>query len=135
MIKNTSQLIENVEDETLQRLRHDACIILVSALKAVDPKEAILSALTLEGDVLSFNGGSIDLSGISRIFVVGGGKAGSLMTRAIESILGNRITGGIVNVIKGTEKSVKVNKVELWGASHPIPCSEGEKGVDRMLPR
>ena len=133
MIKNTAQLIENVEDETLQRLRHDACIILVSALKAVDPKEAILSALTLEGDVLSFNGGSIDLSGISRIFVVGGGKAGSLMTRAIESILGNRITGGIVNVIKGTEKAVKVNKVELWGASHPIPCSEGEKGVDRML--
>ena len=45
MIKNTAQLIENVEDETLQRLRHDACIILVSALKAVDPKEATLNAI------------------------------------------------------------------------------------------
>ena len=133
MIKNTAQLIENIQDETLQRLRHDACIILVSALKAVDPKEAILNALSLEGDILSFNGESIDLSKISRIFVVGGGKAGGLMTRAIESILGNKIEGGIVNVIKGTERSVKVNKVELWGASHPIPCNEGEKGIDRML--
>lgn len=133
MIKNTAQLIENVDDEILQRLRHDACIILVSALKAVDPKESILNALTLDGDILSFKGGSIDLSSVSRIFVVGGGKAGGLMTRAIEKMLGNRITGGLVNVIKGTERAVKSNKVELWGASHPIPCKEGEKGIDRML--
>jgi glycerate 2-kinase len=133
MIKNTAQLIENIQDETLQRLRHDACIILVSALKAVDPKAAILNALSLDGSELSFQGGSIDLSNISRIFVVGGGKAGGHMTRAIESILGNRIDGGIVNVIKGTEKAVKTHKVVLWGASHPLPCSEGERGVDKML--
>jgi glycerate 2-kinase len=133
MIKNTAQLIENTEDATLQRLRHDACLILVSALKAVDPTEAVQNALSLEDDVLSFEGGSIDLSKVSRIFVVGGGKAGGLMTRAIESVLGQRIDGGIVNVMKGTEKAVQVNRVELWGASHPIPCSEGEKGVDRML--
>lgn len=133
MIKNTSELIENTDDETLQRLRHDACIILVSALKAVDPIDAMNNALTLDGDLLAFEGGSVDLSKISRIFVVGGGKAGGLMTRAIESILRGRINGGIVNVIKGTENSVKANRVELWGASHPLPCSEGEKGVDRML--
>ena len=133
MIKNTAQLIENADDEILQRLRHDACIILVSALKAVDPKAALLNALSLDGDILSFEGGSIDLSQTSKIIVVGGGKAGGLMTRALESLLGNRISGGIVNVIKGTEKVVKANRVTLWGASHPIPCIEGEKGVDQML--
>lgn len=133
MIQNTSQLIENTDDEDLQRMRHDACIILVSALKAVDPKAALLNALTLEGDVLHFEGGSIDLSKVNRIFVVGGGKAGGLMTRALESVLGRRITGGLVNVIKGTEKNVKTGRVDLWGASHPIPCKEGEKGVDKML--
>lgn len=133
MIQNTSQLIENSDDEDLQRMRHDACIILVSALKAVDPKEALLNALRIEGEILQFDGGSIDLAKVSRIFVVGGGKAGGLMTRALESLLGGRITRGLVNVIKGTERSVKTTKVELWGASHPIPCIEGEKGVDKML--
>ena len=76
---------------------------------------------------------SMHQSKVSRIFVVGGGKAGGLMTRAIESILGNRIDDGIVNVMKGTERVVKTNHVELWGASHPIPCAEGEKGIDKML--
>ncbi len=133
MIKNTTQLIENTDDETLQRLRHDACIILVSALKAVDPKEALLNALSLDGDLLSFKEGSIDLSKTSKIVVVGGGKAGGLMTRALESLLGSRISGGVVNVIKGTENAVKANRVKLWGASHPIPCIEGERGVDQML--
>lgn len=133
MIMNTAQLIENTVDESTQRLRHDACIILVSALRAVDPKEALLNALSLEDDILSFEGGSIDLSRTSKIIVVGGGKAGGLMTRALESLLGSRITGGIVNVIKGTENAVKANHVTLWGASHPIPCNEGEKGVDQML--
>ncbi len=133
MIKNTAQLIENTDDEDIQRLRHDACIILAAALKAVDPKEAILNALSLDGDILRFDGGEVDLSKVTKIFVVGGGKAGGLMTRAIESILGNRISDGIINVLKGTERVVKSNHVELWGASHPIPCKEGEKGVDKML--
>jgi glycerate-2-kinase len=133
MIQNTSQLIENIDDASLQRMRHDACIILATALKAVDPQEAILNAVKLDGEYLRFKGGSIDLSKVSRIFVVGGGKAGGLMTRAIESILGKRITDGIVNVIKGTERNFKTSRVEIWGASHPIPCSEGEKGIDKML--
>ena len=133
MIKNTDSLIGNSSNEGLQRLRHDACIILESALCAVDPKEAVLNALSLEGDLLSYEGGSIDLSKIKKIIVVGGGKAGGLMVKAVEDLLGGRITSGLVNVLKGSEDSVKTRWITLRGASHPIPGNEGVRGVDGML--
>ena len=126
-------LIGNSSDEVLQRLRHDACVILDGALKAVDPKEAVLNSLSIDGDVLSYEGGSVDLSKTKRIIVVGGGKAGGLMAKAVEGLLGGRITSGMVNVLKGTEGSVKTGRIALKGASHPIPGNEGVRGVDGML--
>lgn len=132
MIKNKDSLIENSNDEVYQRLRHDACLILESALRAVDPVEAVMNALSLEGDILSYRGGSVDLSKIAKIIIVGGGKAGSLMAKAVGALLGKRITSGHINVLKGTEHS-KLGRITLRGASHPIPDREGVKGVDRML--
>ena len=132
MIKNRDSLIGNRVDEILQRLRHDACMILEGALRAVDPAEAVHNALNLEGDVLSYEGGTVDLSKTNKIIVVGGGKAGGLMAKAVEGLLGKRITSGHINVLKGTEHS-KLGRITLRGASHPIPDREGVKGVDRML--
>jgi glycerate-2-kinase len=132
LIKNKDNLIENSADEVYQRLRHDACLILESALRAVDPVEAVMNALSLEGDTLSYEGGSVDLSKVAKIVVVGGGKAGGLMTKAVGTLLGKRITSGHVNVLKGTEHS-KLGRITLRGASHPIPDREGVNGVDRML--
>jgi len=133
LIKNKDSLIGNPRDDVLQRLRHDACVILDNALSAVDPNEAVLNALSLEGDLLSYEGGSIDLSRTKKIVVVGGGKAGGLMVKAVEALLGGRITSGLVNVLKGSEGSVKTGRVALRGASHPIPGNEGMRGVDGML--
>jgi len=132
LIKNKDNLIENSADEVYQRLRHDACLILESALRAVDPVEAVMDALSLEGGILSYEGGSVDLSKVAKIVVVGGGKAGGLMTKAVGTLLGKRITSGHVNVLKGTEHS-KLGRITLRGASHPIPDREGVNGVDRML--
>ncbi len=132
MIKNKDSLIGNSEDEVLQRLRHDACVILEGALRAVDPIEVVLNALSLEGDVLSYEGGLVDLSKTKKIIVVGGGKAGGMMAKAVEGLLGKQITSGHINVLKGTEGS-KLGRITLRGASHPIPDHEGVKGVDRML--
>lgn len=133
MIKNKDILIGNSKDEVLRRLRHDACAILDNALSAVDPKEAVLNALSLNGDLLSYEGGSVDLSKTKKIIVVGGGKAGGLMVKAVEVLLGGRITSGLVNVLKGSEDSMKTGRVALKGASHPIPGNEGIRGVDGML--
>jgi glycerate 2-kinase len=132
LIKNKDSLIENSKDEVYQRLRHDACLILESALRAVDPVEAVMNAFSLEGDILSYEGGSVDLSRVAKIIIVGGGKAGGLMAKAVAALLGKRITSGHINVLKGTEHS-KLGRITLRGASHPIPDREGVNGVDRML--
>ena len=133
MIKNRIQLVGNGSDELLRRLRYDACDIFEAALKAVDPEQAIHNALRLDGDILRFEGGSIDLSGIERVIVVGGGKAGGLMVRAIETLLGGRIESGVVNVLEGTEDAVSLDRVYLNGASHPVPSLKGVEGVKQML--
>ncbi len=133
MIINRAQLVVNGSSDVYRRLRSDACDVFEAALEAVNPEQAVYNALRLENERLSFEGGSIDLNLVKRIFVIGGGKAGGLMAKAVESLLGDRVTSGLVNVLEGTENSVNLLRIELNGASHPVPSSTGTKGVRRML--
>jgi len=61
------------------------------------------------------------------------GKASGAMAEAIEEILGDRISEGLINVLKGTETRFKTRRIKLNGATHPIPGEEGRKGVEKML--
>jgi glycerate 2-kinase len=133
VISNRVELVENGSDAVFRGLRSDACDIFEAALRAVNPEQAIYNALILEENVLCFEGDSIDLSKINRIYVIGGGKAGGLMAKASETLLGDRITSGVVNVLEGTEKAVSLKHVSLNGSSHPVPSPSGVDGVQRML--
>ncbi|TRO45739.1 glycerate kinase [Candidatus Bathyarchaeota archaeon] len=114
-------------------MRSDACDIFEAALKAVDPEQSVFNALRLDGESLLFEGAQIDLSKVDRIFVIGGGKAGGLMARAVEALLRNRISSGYVNVLRGTEGAVSLNRINLNGTQHPTPSTDGVAGVERML--
>ncbi len=109
--------------------------ILSAALAAVDPAQAIKHSVSLEGDSLRIGQRSYDLSRYERIFVVGGGKAGSPMAAAIEEILGQRITAGLVNVKHGylPPEGVEVRRVEIVQAGHPTPDEAGRRGTERMV--
>jgi len=109
------------------------CDIFESALGAVDPEQAIYNALKMDAGILCFEGGSIDLATVDHVYVIGGGKAGGLMARAIEVLLGGRIESGVVNVLEGTEGAVSLDHVCLNGASHPVPSQGGVVGVQQML--
>jgi glycerate 2-kinase len=115
------------------KLRSDALTILGSALDAVDPKEAIYHKVKVEENKLTTEGKTYDLNRFRQIYLVGGGKAGGPMAEAIESLLGDRLTGGIVNILQGTENRYQVNRVKLVGASHPVPNETGASGVAEML--
>jgi len=133
MIKNKAQLIQNGVNDVSRRLRDDACSILEAALAAVDPEQAIYNSLKLQDDVLSFMGGFVELSKVNRIYVIGGGKAGGLMAKAVETLLGDRIDSGLVNVLEGTEKTISLKHITLHGAHHPVPSTAGVEGVKKML--
>lgn len=130
-INNKEQLIENGGTQLNQKARALALKSLESALNAVDPKQIVKSKLRLENSILRINGYSFDLKKFRNIYVVGGGKASGSMAEALERVLTNRITDGLVNVPHGSSHKTEI--IKLHGASHPIPDQEGVKGTHRML--
>ena len=121
--------------ETERKRRARVWDILSAALAAVDPAQAIRQNVSLEGEGLRIGQRNYDLSGYERVFVVGGGKAGSPMVVAIEEILGQRVTAGLVNVKHGylPPEDVIVRRVEIVQAGHPTPDEAGRRGAERMV--
>ena len=101
-------------------LRRDARSILTAALAAADPTTAVENALRSRTDLDQFH----------RIFVVGAGKASGTMAVAVEKYLGQRISGGCVNVKDGD--SAKTSGFELRCCGHPIPNERGHAGAKRI---
>ncbi len=133
MFRNHQQLIENASTEKLRKMRVDALTVMKAALNAVDPMNAVMEKLqVIDGNVV-VDGFTKPLDDIRRVLVVGGGKAGGPMAEAIECILGDRVEGGVVNILRNTEAVYRVNRVRLNQASHPVPDDEGVKGVQDMM--
>ncbi len=109
--------------------------ILEEALIAVDPMEAVRRAVRRQGDALQVGDRQYDLAQFDRVFVVGGGKAGAPMAAAVEEVLGERVTAGLVNVKYGhvlpPEKASK--RILINEAGHPTPDENGSRGVERMF--
>ncbi len=114
----------------LQQLRSDGIEIFHHALRAVDPVEAVKRHLTLKGKDLRVNGKVYPLRDYGHISVIGGGKAGASMALALEEILGDRITRGIINVKYGHLTELK--KIKLNEVGHPIPDQRGVSGAEEI---
>ncbi len=102
--------------------------IFRAGLEAVDPMEAVAGAVRRDGDELVVAGRSYRLEDYERIFVIGAGKAGAPMARAMEEILGDRLTSGKITVKYG--HTVPLDKVETKEAGHPIPDEQGIEGAE-----
>lgn len=110
-----------------ERLRKDAVSIFDAGVKAADPENAVKRHLGLEDGVLVVNGRRYELQGFDNIYVIGAGKAAAPMARAVEDILGDRITAGIINVKHGHTAALK--KIKINEASHPVPDEAGLEGA------
>nr|HQT27178.1 DUF4147 domain-containing protein [Burkholderiales bacterium] len=105
--------------------------IFDAAIAAVDPYHAVLDALNIQGNLLSAAGEIYDLSKFERILVVGAGKAAGRMAKAVEELLGTRISEGLVIVKTG--QCIDLEIVEQVEASHPVPDAAGMEGTRRIL--
>lgn len=105
--------------------------IMEAALTAVDPYQAVRAHLRRSGDELWIDGQLYDLSRFRRILVVGAGKAGAPMVRAVEDALGKFITTGLV-VVK-TGHAAPTRHVEIVEAAHPLPNQSGVDAGQRIL--
>jgi len=112
-------------------VRKHALQIFQAALAAADPYAAVLRHLQFDGHTLIAGRRRYKLADFDRIQVIGAGKASAAMARAVERVLGRRISGGLLNVPDGT--AARVHRLALLPASHPIPDDRGVEGARRIL--
>lgn len=109
--------------------------IFRAGLQAVDPYMLILNRFKLNGDVLTIAGGEhtleLDLRAYNEIVVLGCGKAAAPMARALEDVLGERLSRGLVCVKYG--HTVNLNRIELKEAGHPVPDTNGMAAAVKMI--
>jgi hydroxypyruvate reductase len=95
---------------------------------AAVPKRVVREQVGLDGDRLVVADESYDLADFGEVVVVGGGKAAAGVAAALEDLLGDRLSGGVV-VTNAPEPTDRVDVVE---ASHPVPDAAGVEGAQRV---
>lgn len=108
-------------------LRKHALEIFRAALEAADPEQCVLRNCAVESEALRCGGRRYDLRRFERIFVVGAGKASAGLAAAVERLVGDRITDGLVNVKYGHTQPLR--RVRLNECAHPIPDRSGLEGA------
>jgi glycerate-2-kinase len=124
--------------------RRAALEILEAGLQSGDPYDNVLKLLRIgDGKLIVGNAefepaGSprtgdeiFDLARVQRIYVFGAGKGVQRVAKAIEDVLGDRLTGGHVIDKKGHPVILERIGVTLGG--HPAPDEDCAKGCEKIL--
>ena len=112
------------------QLRRSALAIFRVALEAADPVEAVFRHLKLNGETLIAGRRRYRLGDFDHVWVIGAGKASARMAAAVEQTLGERISGGLVNVKYG--HTAELRRVDLNECGHPLPDEAGVRGAERI---
>jgi glycerate-2-kinase len=126
-IKNSELLLSHGD----RKLREIALQLINAALEASNPYQATKKIVHLSGDNLRVGPHTYDLSKKRNIYVLGTGKATFPIARALEEVLGDRITRGLVVLKNG--QTGRLNRIRIIEASHPIPDGNGLRGAREMM--
>ncbi len=126
-IKNRGDLLSHGN----RKLRTVALKMIDAALEASNPYRATQELVRLDGPILHVGSHRYDLSRWRNIYVIGTGKATFPIARALEEVLGDRITQGLVVLKKG--QTGRLQRIKIVEASHPIPDANGLRGALKML--
>ncbi|MBS7610822.1 glycerate kinase [Candidatus Bathyarchaeota archaeon] len=133
IIKNFEGLISNGLTDGDKRARAICLNVLKRTLEEINPINMIKSSVKRNGSILNIGSLTLNLDDFKRIYLVGFGKASHLMALAIEQLIGDRISRGFINVLKGVEFKSLTGRVEFIEASHPIPDFSGQRGAEEIM--
>lgn len=111
-------------------LRQQALQIFRAALRAAAPAEAVLRHVRREKNVLIAGGARYRFTAFRNVYVIGAGKASAQMARAVERLLGSRISGGEINVKDGHAAALR--RIQINECGHPVPDQRGVAGARRI---
>nr|MDQ3012734.1 glycerate-2-kinase family protein [Acidobacteriota bacterium] len=112
-------------------LRTTALEIFRRTLAVIDVETVVGAQLHLHGDQLTIEEESCDLSKFSRVIVIAIGKASVPMARAVEKLLEDRITDGLV-VTNAVIGSLPQHLPVLIGG-HPLPNAASLEAAAQAL--
>ena len=138
MISNRDELLSHGDREG----RAMALEILEAGLAAADPYVNTLRLMRLEGerlligghpemDVSGFGDEEVDLAEIEHIYVVGAGKAVQRQAKALEDLLGDRLTAGAITIKRGEPQNLQ--RIEVTEGAHPVPDEGSVMGTRRLV--
>jgi glycerate 2-kinase len=108
--------------------------IFTAALERVDPYRMIVNHVRLEGSRLTVSFENehheVNLDDFNRVLVLGAGKASARMGKALEDILGQRITQGLISVKYGHAEPLRC--IEVLESGHPTPDEQGVIAAQRI---
>ena len=110
--------------------RSRALAIFRAAVRAADPRQAVLAHVKIDGPALGVGHRRYRLADFDRIRVIGAGKASARMAQALERLLGKAVSDGCINVPDGS--TVRLRRIALHEAGHPIPDQRGVEGARRI---
>lgn len=100
----------------------NALYILHQAIDAVQPATLVQNCLKFKQGLLFVNKHQYAIQPNGKIYVLAVGKAAAAMAVAVEKILGNQISGGIVVTKYG--HGLPLQSLQIIEAGHPIPDTQ-----------
>jgi len=119
----------------LQEMREIAKGIFMKSISSVDPYKRLKKYLHIDRNHLVIKEERkkekvFNLNEFEKVYLLGTGKASSSMAQALEELLGNRITKGLITTKYGHGLPLRFTKV--IEAGHPLPDSKGLEGAKKM---
>jgi glycerate 2-kinase len=112
-------------------VRRDALQIIRDGIRGAAPDLGTRAIVSLNGNLLQVGDMSFPLENFEHIYVVGAGKGSFPIAVALEEILGDRLSGGVVVVKEGEKR--RLTKIEILEAGHPIPNEASITGAQKVL--
>jgi hydroxypyruvate reductase len=109
--------------------REEILQLLESTLEAISPERVLQGQVKREGSRLSIGERIYPLTD-RKVFLLGVGKASAAMAQAMEPILGDRLTAGVVVTRYGC--AVPTETVRVCEGGHPIPDENGLLGAQAL---
>jgi glycerate-2-kinase len=129
MITNKKELLRA---RTCVKARKLVLAALEAALLAADPKRTVRQHVRLKGNTLQIMNEQYQLD-FDHVYVIGAGKASGYMAEALNEVLRDRITDGLVIIPDNFKVKLRTGSIGLWRGAHPIPSDKGVKGTKKML--
>jgi glycerate-2-kinase len=122
-------IIKNYNEIETTSLRRYALDILEAGYRAILTKDVIRSSVVKSEEGIRVQGEEIHFSDYARIFIVAIGKCAVDAGQALEDILGEHITDGIVIDVKTGE----FKKLRSFVGTHPYPSAQNVSAVKEIV--